>query len=71
MRAEAPAFPYASNALAALRAKAEAEGRVDYSPLWAGAGAPRVRAMPAETLTETLAMEIEAHLAWTPSETGE
>lgn len=34
----APPFPYASAALAPLRAKAEADGRGDYSPLWAGQG---------------------------------
>jgi len=55
----APAFPYASNALAPLRAHAEAEGRGDYSPLWAGAGAARVRAMPAEALTTLLGQESE------------
>lgn len=57
MRDAAPAFPYASNALAPLRAKAEAEGRGDYSPLWAGAGAARVTAMPAEALTRALGEE--------------
>jgi nitronate monooxygenase len=34
--AAAPPFPYASAALAPLRARAESEGRGDYSPLWAG-----------------------------------
>ena len=53
----APPFPYASNALAPLRAKAEADGRGDYSPLWAGSGAARARAMPAEELTRLLAAE--------------
>jgi nitronate monooxygenase len=62
IRAEAPAFPHASNALAPLRAKAEADGRGDYSPLWAGSGAARVRAMGAEALTETLAAEARALL---------
>ncbi len=57
IRPEAPTFPYASNALAPLRARAEAEGRGDYSPLWAGAGAARVRAMGAEELTRNLARE--------------
>lgn len=57
MRDEVPAFPYASNALAPLRARAEAEGRGDYSPLWAGAGAARVRPMPAEALTRALVQE--------------
>jgi len=59
----APAFPYASNALAPLRAKAEAEWRGDYSPLWAGTGAAKVRAMPAEELTALLAQEALARIA--------
>lgn len=58
IRDEAPVFPYASNALAVLRARAESEGRGDYSPLWAGAGAARVRAMGAEQLTGLLAAEL-------------
>jgi nitronate monooxygenase len=60
IRGEVPAFPYGSAALAPLRAKAEADGRGDYSPLWAGTGAPRVRAMGAEQLTRTLAAELRA-----------
>ncbi len=66
IRAEAPAYPYASNALAPLRARAEAEGRGDYSPLWAGAGAARVRAVSAQALTETLAAEALALLEELP-----
>lgn len=58
-----PAFPYASAALASLRAKAEAEGRGDYSPLWAGTGAAKVRPMAAEQLTRLLADETLAYLA--------
>jgi nitronate monooxygenase len=58
IRAEAPAFPYASNALAPLRARAEADGRGDYSPLWAGAGVARVRAMGAERLVRRLVEEL-------------
>jgi len=57
LRAEAPAFPYASNALAPLRAKAEAAGRGDYSPLWAGTGAPRVAPSDAEALTHRIARD--------------
>jgi nitronate monooxygenase len=57
MRDDVPVFPYASNALVALRTKAEAEGRGDYSPLWAGQGAARVRPMPAEVLTRSLVQE--------------
>jgi len=62
IRAEAPVFPYASNALAPLRAHAEADGRGDYSPLWAGSGAARVRAMGGQALTEMLAAEARALL---------
>lgn len=58
----APPFPYASAALAPLRAKAEADGRGDYSPLWAGTGAARVRPEPAEALTRRLAAETLALL---------
>ena len=62
VRAEVPAYPYASNALAPLRAKAEAGGRGDYSPLWGGSGAARVRSLPAQALTEMLAAEAWALL---------
>ncbi|MFZ5748770.1 MAG: NAD(P)H-dependent flavin oxidoreductase [Pseudomonadota bacterium] len=51
----APPFPYASAALAPLRAHAEADGRGDYSPLWAGAGAPRARPDRAEDYTRRMA----------------
>ena len=59
----APAFPHAATALAPLRATAEADGRGDYSPLWAGQGAALARAMPAEALTRLLAEEAAAALA--------
>ncbi|MBO9623526.1 MAG: nitronate monooxygenase [Sphingomonas sp.] len=59
IRDEAPAFPYASNALAPLRAKGEREGRGDYSPLWAGAGAARVRTTSVEALVAELAAVLE------------
>lgn len=58
----APHFPYASTALAPLRAKAEAEGRGDYSPLWAGTAANRARPEAAEALTRRLAAETLALL---------
>jgi nitronate monooxygenase len=51
----APAFPYASAALAPLRKAAEADGRGDYSPLWAGQGAARVCSIGAEQLTREFA----------------
>ena len=51
----APAFPGASAALVPLRARAEAEGRADFSPLWAGAGFAASRAVPAAAVTRDLA----------------
>lgn len=47
----APAFPLAVSAIAPLRAKAEALGRTDFSPLWAGQSAPLCRERPAADLT--------------------
>src|SRR4030095_13495957 len=43
----APEFPLAGGALAPLRAKAEAQGSGDFSPMWAGQAAALGRAMPA------------------------
>ncbi|MDO7844499.1 NAD(P)H-dependent flavin oxidoreductase [Sphingomonas immobilis] len=54
VHAAAPRFPYASAALAPLRAQAEREGRGDYSPLWAGAGVHRANTGPAADLTRRL-----------------
>jgi nitronate monooxygenase len=50
----APPFPYASAALAALRAHAESDGRGDYAPLWAGQGVALARAEPAAAITRRL-----------------
>lgn len=58
IRDEVPPFPYGSNALASLRAHAEADGRGDYSPLWAGTGVARVQAMGAEELVGRLIAEL-------------
>ncbi|MGK6319382.1 NAD(P)H-dependent flavin oxidoreductase [Sphingomonas sp. DT-204] len=60
--AAVPPFPHASAALAPLRAAAEADGRGDYSPMWAGTGVARARAEPAQALTERLAAETLALL---------
>ncbi len=51
----APAFPLATTAIAPLRAKAEAQGSVDFSPLWAGQNASGCQAVPAAELTRALA----------------
>lgn len=58
----APAFPLAAGALAPLRAKAEAQGSGDFSPMWAGQAASLGRAMPAGELTRTLAAEALARM---------
>ena len=51
----APAFPLATALMAPLRAKAEAAGSGDFSPLWAGQNASGCRAVPAAQLTRELA----------------
>jgi nitronate monooxygenase len=53
----APEFPLAAGALAPLRAKAEAQGSGDFSPLWAGQAASLGRALPAGELTRKLAAD--------------
>jgi nitronate monooxygenase len=50
-----PDFPLPMGALAALRAKAEEHESRDFTPFWAGQGAPLARAIPAEKLTRMLA----------------
>lgn len=68
----APRFPYASAALAELRRVAEADGRGDYSPLWAGQAASLGAPLPgqppegAQALTERLAREVAELLGTTP-----
>jgi nitronate monooxygenase len=60
---EAPAFPLAAGALAPLRAKAEAAGSGDFSPMWSGQAAALGVAMPAGALTQKLAAAAQAELA--------
>jgi nitronate monooxygenase len=59
---EAPAFPLAAGALAPLRAKAEAAGSSDFSPMWSGQTAALGVAMPAGALTRKLAATAQAEL---------
>jgi nitronate monooxygenase len=51
----APAFPLAVAAIAPLRAKAESQGRGDFSPLWCGQHASACKELPAGRLTRELA----------------
>jgi nitronate monooxygenase len=55
MNAAAPPFPLAATAIAPLRARAESQGRGDFSPLWAGQNTSGCRPVPAATLTRELA----------------
>lgn len=59
----APAFQRARAAIAPLRAKAEAEGSTDFSPLWSGQAAKLPDCMPAAELTRDLAASALAYLA--------
>jgi nitronate monooxygenase len=54
MSAFTPAFPLAGAALAPIRAKAEAQGSGDFSPLWCGQNASGCREIPAAQLTREL-----------------
>ena len=55
----APAFPVAAAALAPLRARAEAQGRDDFTPLWSGQNASGCRELPAAELTRALAARLQ------------
>ena len=59
---EAPAFPLSAGALAPLRAKGEAAGSGDFSPLWSGQAAALGVEMPAGALTRKLAAEAQDKL---------
>ncbi|HEX5109732.1 MAG TPA: nitronate monooxygenase [Vicinamibacterales bacterium] len=59
----APEFPQAAAAVLPLRAKAEAQGSGDFSPLWAGQAYPLGRELDAGALTRVLADETLACLA--------
>jgi nitronate monooxygenase len=58
MSAAAPAFPLATSAIAPLRAKAEAQGKGDFSPLWSGQNASGCKEIPAAELTRELAANL-------------
>ena len=60
--AAAPAFPRARLAIAPLRAKAEAAGSTDFSPLWSGQGPAPVVGLSAGDLTRRLGADALALL---------
>jgi nitronate monooxygenase len=53
-----PPFPLATAAIGALRAKAEAQGKNDFSPHWAGQNTSGCKAIPAARLTRELASAV-------------
>jgi nitronate monooxygenase len=55
---QVPDFPLALLALVSLRAKAEAQGRDDFSPLWSGQNVSGCREIPAADLTRDLAKRV-------------
>ena len=59
---DTPDFPLPMGELPLLRAKAEAQGSSDFTPLWSGQAARLAREMPAGALTVKLAEEAIARL---------
>jgi nitronate monooxygenase len=55
----APEFPLAAAGVTPLRAKAEAQGSADFSPLWSGQAAALGREMPARELLTKLSAEAQ------------
>ena len=55
---DVPAFPLATAAIAPLRAKAESQGKGDFSPLWAGQNTTGCKEIPAAELTRQLAKDL-------------
>lgn len=58
IRPEAPAFPLAAGAIAPLRSRAEAQGRGEFSPLWAGQNTSGGKEISAGELTRQLAADL-------------
>jgi len=58
MSAAVPEFPLATSAIAPLRAKAEAQGKGDFSPLLSGQNATGCKEIPAAELTRELAASL-------------
>jgi nitronate monooxygenase len=62
VRSEAPAYPFASAALAPIRSAAEKQGEYGFGPMWAGQGAPLGQPLPAAALVRKLASDALAIL---------
>jgi nitronate monooxygenase len=62
VRAEAPTYPLASEALAPIRKAAEQRGDYGFGPMWAGQSAPLGQSLPAADLTRKLAADTLAIL---------
>ncbi|MFN3351340.1 hypothetical protein [Pseudorhodoplanes sp.] len=60
---EAPAFPLAAGAIAPLRARAEAAGSGDFTPLWSGQAAALGVEMTARALMEKRVREAKTLLS--------
>ena len=58
----APDFPLAGRFSAPLRAASEANGLIDFSPMWSGQSACLARELSAKELTQRLAEETCAFL---------
>ena len=58
VRTDAPAFPFATAAIAPLRIKAESQGSGDFSPLWSGQNASGCKEVRAAELTRELAANL-------------
>jgi nitronate monooxygenase len=56
---QVPPFPLRQSLTCDIRAAASAQGRTDIMQLWAGQGAPLIRAMPAAELVRTLVREAQ------------
>jgi nitronate monooxygenase len=63
VRAEAPPYPLASEALAPIRKAAEKHGEYGFGPMWAGQSAPLGERLGATELTRKLAADALAILA--------
>jgi nitronate monooxygenase len=62
IRSEAPPYPFASTALAPIRAAAEKQGEYGFGSMWAGQAAALGHALPAAELTRKLAADALATL---------